>query len=145
MMSMAPRFMDVRGKLPATYLNSLSELSVSYGEGTIEVPNAPPDTPKILVQQRPSATNEEAWLKRIAPLIARGWVLVSELDDHPNLFQEVRGVENRGVRLPAGRGPRDPDLHRQARRGAPRVQSGGQGLLQRPVQADSFQSGERVR
>jgi SAM-dependent methyltransferase len=98
MMAMAPKFLDVRTRLPAAQLGSLPDLVVSYGERRVNVTSMPPGTPRILVQQRPRASTEEVWLETIGGTLNKGWLVVVEFDDHPELFKQLgRGSRGEGI------------------------------------------------
>lgn len=87
----APRLMDIRTRLPAHGLRSDPELIVAYGVAPVQLLPLPPETPKILVLQRPALPSVETWRAATANSIRRGWVPVLEVDDHPALLAAVAG------------------------------------------------------
>jgi SAM-dependent methyltransferase len=89
LLAAAPSFLDVRTRLPAEQLETLPGLSVNYGERTVSLPLGRSVHPKILLQQRGSKKDEAAWMPHLADLIAREWVIITEFDDHPDLFREL--------------------------------------------------------
>ena len=88
--AMAPRFLEVRTRLPAEQLESLPDLLVTYGEKNVALPPPPaPGAPRILVLQRFAAASDEAWLQQLSGLIRKGWLVIAEQDDHPALYVEA--------------------------------------------------------
>lgn len=87
----APRLMDIRTRLPAHGLRGDPELIVAYGGAPVQLLALPPETPKILILQRPALPSLEAWRAATANSIRRGWVPVLEIDDHPALLAAVGG------------------------------------------------------
>lgn len=87
--AMAPRLMDVRTSLPAEQLHSVPDLVIGYQEKGARLPKAALDAPKILVVQRALPTDEAEWAGTLAPIIRAGWMIVAELDDHPDLLARV--------------------------------------------------------
>lgn len=89
MVAFASYLMDVRTRLPARGLRSAPGLIVEY----LTPPHTPRpqrrDAPKVLVMQRPGGDTFEGARRRLAYLIARGWLLVMEYDDHPALVAEA--------------------------------------------------------
>jgi hypothetical protein len=84
----APRLMDARTRVPAQALSSDSELVVSYRERSADLPKAPAAVPKIIILQR--VFFQPAVLSRIvSEARAAGWLLVYEIDDHPDLIAQV--------------------------------------------------------
>lgn len=92
--------MDVRSRLPARGLRSDPELEVAYFSAPHSPGPQPFERPKVLVLQRPAPMSLEQGRSLMAQIIARGWVLVMEYDDHPRLVAEAL---NRPF------GPRDMD------------------------------------
>jgi SAM-dependent methyltransferase len=88
-LAMSPAFLDVRTHLPSSQLASLPDLSVTYAEKALQIPSYAPGMPRIIVQQRISESDEDVWFARLGPLMAQGWLFVAELDDHPQLFEEL--------------------------------------------------------
>ena len=66
-------------------------MSVSQSTRRIDLPRLPPGLPKVLVLQRlaPMATAE--WQGLMSAFLAQGWIVVTELDDHPALIADVHG------------------------------------------------------
>ncbi|MBR0904589.1 class I SAM-dependent methyltransferase [Bradyrhizobium liaoningense] len=91
--AMAPQFLDVRTDLPLQELSGLAGVSVSKSERAIELPRLPPDQPKVAIIQRISIHDRETWLNAIATMESKGWVVIGELDDHPELIARVHGGE----------------------------------------------------
>lgn len=89
--AMAPRFLDVRTKLPAEGLNSLPDLIVTFAEKTLQLPSYSANVPKVCVLQRLSVSDELSYWKWLRDRVAEGWVFVGESDDHPALMAAVHG------------------------------------------------------
>jgi SAM-dependent methyltransferase len=87
--ALAPAFMDVRTRLPAEALESDPSLTVSYREKSAVLPDLPVDQPKVAVLQRLIMRDENHWRSYVAQARARGWTLVYEIDDHPDLLGRV--------------------------------------------------------
>lgn len=87
--AMAPRFMDVRARMPAQHLRSIPEANVSYREKSVELPEVPAGTAKIFVIQRPGAPDHAAWQAAAGAALRQGWLVVTEYDDHPELVGKV--------------------------------------------------------
>ncbi|MFL5295689.1 MAG: alpha/beta fold hydrolase [Phenylobacterium sp.] len=85
------KLMDIRTRLPAAALASEPDLVVRYGQGLPDLADAPRDAPKVLVLQRPAEAAEDAWRLSLAGWINKGWVVVLEFDDHPELVGETTG------------------------------------------------------
>lgn len=86
----APRFMDVRTRLPAAQLASEPGLTIHYQGDNQEMPRLPRETPKILIAQRVLPTSDQSWPDQMARTIRDGWLVVSEWDDHPLLLRSAR-------------------------------------------------------
>jgi pimeloyl-ACP methyl ester carboxylesterase len=82
--------MDIRTRLPARGLRSDPELQVVYGTPPLELPPLPPETPRVVVMQRPAELRPEGWRPFLAGAIKDGWIVVLEYDDHPQLIGELR-------------------------------------------------------
>jgi hypothetical protein len=91
MVAFAPRLMDIRARLPAQALGAEPDLAVAYATPPFRLPPASREQPKILVLQRPGSTDDELWRQSLAESIAKGWLVVLEFDDHPDLVAEVTG------------------------------------------------------
>ncbi|MBU3077077.1 methyltransferase domain-containing protein [Sphingomonas quercus] len=87
--ALAPRLMDVRTRLPAEQLQSVPDLTVGYQESEARLPHLPVDAPKVLVIQRAAPRDPVAWTGTIAHAVRHGWIVVAELDDHPDLMARV--------------------------------------------------------
>src|SRR5437899_5936627 len=83
--------MDIRTRLPARGLRSDPELQVVYGTPPLELPQLPPETPRVVVMQRPAELRPESWRPFLAGAIKDGWIVVLEYDDHPQLVAELIG------------------------------------------------------
>lgn len=89
--AMAPQFLDVRTHLPLRQLKEVPGVTVSMSDRKIVYPRLPLEAAKVIVLQRPLLPDEPAWRSAWADLEAKGWVVVTELDDHPDLVGEVLG------------------------------------------------------
>ena len=87
----APRLMDIRTRLPAQALRADPQLIVAYGGAPFTFLPLAPDSPKILVLQRPVLPSVDAWRLAMADSIQRGWLVVMEIDDHPAMIAAVAG------------------------------------------------------
>ena len=101
--AMAPRFLDVRTRLPLAALGRVPGIATSLSEQKIELPRLPVDQPKVLVLQRASMGDLAKWRDIVGQVEAKGWVLVAELDDHPDLLAKVHNRRSedpwRSIRL----------------------------------------------
>lgn len=86
MLAMAPSFADVRTKLPLSAYATLPDVEVVYFERQGSLPSLPVDQPKVLVVQRQLPDAEDAWQAVVDRLHTKGWAVVAEWDDHPDLF-----------------------------------------------------------
>lgn len=91
--AISPWMMDIRTRLPMRQMASDPDLVLRYLVPMRSIPPASRDQPKIVVMQRPARTGVEFWRETMASLIARGWMVVIEYDDHPLLVAEVAGLE----------------------------------------------------
>ena len=91
--AMAPRFLDVRTRLPAENMNSLPDMVVTVAERTLDLPVHSPETPKICVLQRLAINNETAYVDWLWDRVRDGWLFVAESDDHPALLASVHGLD----------------------------------------------------
>jgi SAM-dependent methyltransferase len=89
--ALAPSFLDVRTRLPAEAMESDPTLSITYQEKSAALPDLPVNTPKVAVLQRLVMSNEDQWRDYVSKARAGGWLLVYELDDHPDLIGRVQG------------------------------------------------------
>lgn len=90
--AMAPQFLEVRTHVPLAALARLPGVATSLSEKRIELPRLPKDQPKVLVLQRPAMNDLDAWRRVVDEVVGRGWILVTELDDHPDLLGAVHKV-----------------------------------------------------
>jgi hypothetical protein len=90
--SFAPRLMDIRTRLPARGLRSEPDLVVSHQRHDYRLPATEPDAPRILVLQRPALVDPAAWRRAMTNVIRAGWLVVLEVDDHPELMAELTGA-----------------------------------------------------
>ena len=88
--AITPDFLDVRMRLPAEAMQSDPSLSVSYVEKDARLPDLPLDLPKVAVVQRLALTDPSAVQRYVERAEAGGWVLVFEIDDHPDLIGQVQ-------------------------------------------------------
>jgi hypothetical protein len=87
--AMAPIFMDVRTTLPLNELAKLPNVTTTVSEKKIHLPNLSPGAPKVAVVQRFHINDTRAWIDIVRSLTARGWLVVGEIDDHPDLMASV--------------------------------------------------------
>ncbi len=87
----APTLMDIRTRLPAQALRSEPEVAVVYSGPGEPLPQLPHGQPKVLILQRPAMIDLESWRSSLALAIRRGWLLLLEYDDHPELVAQVKG------------------------------------------------------
>ncbi|RYC30007.1 hypothetical protein D3273_20960 [Lichenibacterium minor] len=90
--AMAPQFLEVRTHIPLAALARLPGVATSLSEKRIELPRLPKDQPKVLVLQRPAMNDLDRWRRIVDEVVGRGWILVTELDDHPDLLGAVHKV-----------------------------------------------------
>ena len=90
--AMAPQFLDVRTRLPLAELAKVPGIATSLSERKIELPRLPVDQPKVLVLQRAGMEDLEVWRQGAAQIREKGWVLITELDDHPELVAAVHNT-----------------------------------------------------
>lgn len=89
--AMAPRFMDVRTRLPARYLQTVPEVALRYQEKSVALMPVADGVARILLLQRPAVPDRQAWLRVAGEAMREGWVVVIEYDDHPELVGKVLG------------------------------------------------------
>lgn len=83
---MVPGLCDARVLTPIEALGGLPEVHVTHSVKSLELPELPPEMPKILVLQRQLVVNRAAWLAAAARVVQKGWLIVAEWDDHPSLL-----------------------------------------------------------
>jgi hypothetical protein len=84
--ALAPDFADVRTKLPLVAFASLPDVDVHYQERRAVLPAYPADQPKVVVVQRSLPEDEAGWRRAVGWMHERGWLVVADWDDHPDLF-----------------------------------------------------------
>lgn len=87
--AMAPTFLDVRTRLPLKELAKAPNIATSISERKIELPRLAVEQPKVLLLQRASIQDPVRWTESVKQMIRAGWVVVAELDDHPELLASV--------------------------------------------------------
>jgi SAM-dependent methyltransferase len=88
---MVPRLMEARMDGPAEALSSLPDLSVTRTVQRMSLPDIRGEQPRILIVQRQLVVDRAGWLASMASIARRGWLIVAEWDDHPELLPtEVR-------------------------------------------------------
>ena len=88
--AMAPGFLEARTRLPAEALSSDPMLEISFAEKNPQLPRLPQDQPKIVVVQRLALRDEDAVRRYMREATRAGWVIVFEIDDHPDLIGQVQ-------------------------------------------------------
>ena len=86
MLAMAPDFAEVRTKLPLAALQTRVDIEVVYMERKGSIPSLPVDQPKVLIVQRQLPDSESSWAETVDRLHHKGWAVIAEWDDHPDLF-----------------------------------------------------------
>lgn len=90
---LAPNFANVRSRLPLAALAAYPGVQVSYYEKSMVLPDLPVDQPKVLIVQRQLVEDADRWQARVHGFHAKGWAVVAEWDDHPNLFvPQIRAI-----------------------------------------------------
>jgi hypothetical protein len=85
-LAMAPTFADVRTKLPLAAFASVPDVEVIYIEKQGSLPSIPIGQPKVLIVQRQLPESDDAWKSVVEKLHEKGWAVIAEWDDHPDLF-----------------------------------------------------------
>lgn len=96
--ALAPDFADVRTRLPLAAFASLPDVNVHYQERRVVLSAYPADQPKVVVIQRSLPEDEAGWRRAVGRMHERGWLVVADWDDHPDLFS--RSVRERFDRAP---------------------------------------------
>jgi 2-polyprenyl-3-methyl-5-hydroxy-6-metoxy-1,4-benzoquinol methylase len=91
--ALAPDFLDVRTRLPMEALASEFGVTTSYQERSSTLPDLPSKLPKIAILQRSLAHDERLWREYINKARRMGWVMVYEIDDHPDLVARVHQTD----------------------------------------------------
>ena len=89
--ALAPEFSEARTVLPLDALAAAPGVSVSQSRRRIDLPRLPPGLPKVLVLQRLAPIAAVEWEGSLSAFLGQGWIVVSELDDHPALIAAVHG------------------------------------------------------
>ncbi len=88
----ASALLDIRGRLPSLALAADPALESTFAQGLpIALPATPPDQPKVLVLQRPFYDTQDRMLGDLTHILANGWVVVIDVDDHPDFIAEQQG------------------------------------------------------
>jgi glycosyltransferase involved in cell wall biosynthesis len=91
MLALAPSFADVRTKDPLALLGALPGVRTHYFERDFSIPNYPIELPKVVIVQRQLVMDIPGWRASLDKLHERGWAVIAEWDDHPDLFApEIR-------------------------------------------------------
>lgn len=93
-LTVAPTLMDVRTRLPASYMGSSPDLLVTHVEKNFQLPSLPVAAPKIVIVQRNIPPSDESWAGWMAMAIRAGWVVVAEWDDHPDLIAKAINLDD---------------------------------------------------
>lgn len=88
--AITPDFLDVRMKLPAEALGSDASLTLSYVQKSAALPDLPADRPKVAIVQRLALPEPVVVRRYVEEATRRGWLLVYEIDDHPDLIGAVQ-------------------------------------------------------
>ncbi len=98
-LAMAPDYLDARTRLPMEALESEFGLTTSYQERLAALPNLPVDLAKIAIIQRILVRDERGWRDFINNARRMGWMVVYEIDDHPDLIGRVHANSDVGKAL----------------------------------------------
>lgn len=98
--AMAPRFLEARAHLPAQQLNSLADLSIEFQQREFRADAGAPWAPQIAILQRVRVVDRAKYMASIARLVAKDWLMVADLDDHPALLAAVQGTKESEKWLP---------------------------------------------
>lgn len=92
MAAFASTLLDIRGRLPSLALAADPALESTFAQGLpIALPATPPGQPKVLVLQRPFYDTEERMLGDLTHILRNGWVVVIDVDDHPDFIAQQQG------------------------------------------------------
>jgi SAM-dependent methyltransferase len=78
--------LQARTDPPFAALGSLPDVVATASAVSEGVPKPSGERDHILVMQRQMVANRDLWFASIRSLIAKGWLLVAEWDDHPDLL-----------------------------------------------------------
>ena len=88
----ASTLLDIRGRLPSLALAADPALESTFAQGLpIALPATPADQPKLLVLQRPFYDTEDRMLGDLTHILRNGWVVVMDVDDHPDFIALQQG------------------------------------------------------
>ncbi|MES2724650.1 MAG: glycosyltransferase [Pseudomonadota bacterium] len=88
----ASTLLDIRGRLPSLALAADPALESTFAQGLpIALPATPADQPKVLVLQRPFYDTEDRMLGDLTHILRNGWVVVMDVDDHPDFIARQQG------------------------------------------------------
>jgi SAM-dependent methyltransferase len=83
---MVRQMLEARVDPPLQALASLPGMNATTSDRTISRPSPLPGAAKVMVIQRQLVGDLEPWTQFMRRLIADGWILVAEWDDHPDLL-----------------------------------------------------------
>ena len=83
---MTKGMLEARTHPPVAALGSLPDVVATANAVSDGVPEPSGTHDHVLVMQRQMVTNRDLWFASIRALIAKGWLLVADWDDHPNLL-----------------------------------------------------------
>ena len=84
---LAPGFMHARVDVPLQAINSLPTAHATNHYNTLVLPKLPPGDPKVIVVQRQIIQHRAEWMAAARRTIGKGWLLIAEWDDHPDLLR----------------------------------------------------------
>jgi hypothetical protein len=84
----APTLLHPRTRSPVAVLAADPDLEVGYTEGRAEFPKLANEAAKIAVLQRVYYSRDKL-MRLVAHARTRGWILVYEVDDHPELIAQA--------------------------------------------------------
>lgn len=87
LLALAPKNMEVRTYLPLRELSHINGITVSSTE-QFEFPDIAVNLPKVAILQRAYISSTAAWIPIARDLIKKGWILITEIDDHPTLMKK---------------------------------------------------------
>ena len=123
--------LEARTDPPVAALGSLPDLVATKNAVSEGVPKPSGEHDHILVMQRQMVVNRDLWFASIRSLIAKGWLLVADWDDHPDLLPACQGHLGHSSLAARVERPCLPSLDATARRSLPPPQPCGDGLRQR--------------
>lgn len=87
--AMAPRFAEVRTILPLQAMGTMVNVTYSFHDKVLKLPQIPAGVEKIVIVQRALPDSDAQWMLSVEQLHRNGWAVVAEWDDHPSLFAPV--------------------------------------------------------